>query len=50
LRDNREVLMATERAFLKYLGNRKWRKIKNAIISTGKSFLIYLGKRKWKRT
>jgi len=40
--------MATERAFLTYLGNRKWRKIKNAIISTGKTFLIYLGKRKWK--
>jgi hypothetical protein len=41
--------MATERAFLKYLGNRKWKKLKNANIPTGKSFLIYLGNRKWKR-
>jgi hypothetical protein len=43
------VLMARERGFLKYLGNRKWMKPKDAIISTGKSFLIYLGNRKWKR-
>jgi hypothetical protein len=44
-----EVLMAKERAFLKYLGNRKWMKLKNAVISTGNPFLKYLGNRKWKR-
>ncbi len=41
--------MAKERAFLEYIGNRKWRKLKNSNISLGKSFLKYLGKRKWKK-
>jgi len=40
--------MVREKAFLKYLGNRKWRKLKKPNISLGKSFLIYLGNRKWK--
>jgi hypothetical protein len=43
------ALMAKERAFLKYLGNRKWIKLKNTVISTGNSFFKYLGNRKWKR-
>ncbi len=41
--------MGTERAFLKYQGDRKWSKLKNADISIGKSFLMYLGNRKWKK-
>jgi hypothetical protein len=38
-----------ERGFLKYLGNRKWKKVKITIISIGKSFLTYIGNRKWKK-
>lgn len=41
--------MNTERAFLKYQGDRKWSKVKTANISIGKSFLMYRGNRKWKR-
>ncbi len=41
--------MVKERAFLEYLGNRKWRKLKDSNISLGKSFLLYVGKRKWKK-
>jgi hypothetical protein len=41
--------MGTERAFLKYLGDRKWSKLKKRNISMGKSFLMYLGNRKWKK-
>lgn len=41
--------MAKERAFLTYIGNRKWRKLKKANIPPEKSFLVYLGNRKWKR-
>jgi hypothetical protein len=41
--------MAEERAFLKYIGNRKWRKLRKANIPPGKFFLVYLGNRKWKK-
>ncbi len=41
--------MGAARAFLKYQGDRKWSKLKNADISIGKSFLKYLGNRKWKK-
>jgi hypothetical protein len=41
--------MKTERAFLKYLGDRKWRKLAHANIPIGKSFLVYRGNRKWRR-
>jgi len=39
----------TRKAFLKYIGDRKWRKVREANISIEKPFLIYLGNRKWKR-
>jgi len=39
----------TRKAFLKYIGDRKWRKVREANISIAKPFLIYLGNRKWKR-
>jgi len=42
-------MKATKRAFLKYIGKRKWRKVREANISIEKPFLIYLGNRKWKR-
>jgi len=48
-RCERVNMKAPKIAFLKYIGNRKWRKIREANISIGKSFLIYLGSRKWKR-
>jgi len=41
--------MSTKRAYLEYLGNRKWRKIKNSKITLGKSYLRYTGERKWKK-
>lgn len=41
--------MVRKRAFLKYLGNRKWRRIKKPTASLGRSFLVYIGNRKWKR-
>jgi hypothetical protein len=41
--------MSKKRAFLKYVGNRSWRKLKKANIPPEKSFLVYLGNRKWKR-
>jgi hypothetical protein len=44
-----EVLMATKRAFLHYLGDRKWRKQKNIETFSGKPFLMYIGNRKWRR-
>ncbi|MGI9535068.1 MAG: hypothetical protein ACR2NW_08945 [Thermodesulfobacteriota bacterium] len=41
--------MSTKRAYLEYLGNRKWKKIKNSKIYMGKSYLRYAGDRKWKK-
>ena len=41
--------MSTKKAFLEYLGNRKWKKIKNAPVVAGKSYLRYTGERKWKK-
>ena len=41
--------MATKKAFLKYLGSRKWKKVKNSKIPVGKYYLKYLGNRKWKK-
>lgn len=37
------------KAFLKYIGRRKWRKIKGTNNTTEKNFLKYLGNRKWKK-
>jgi len=39
----------TRKAFLKYIGDRKWRKVRGSNISIAKPFLTYLGNRKWKR-
>ena len=41
--------MSAKKAFLEYLGNRKWKKIKNAPVVAGKSYLRYAGERKWKK-
>jgi len=43
------IIVATKRAFLKYLGNRKWIKLRKAKIALGRHFLIYLGNRRWKK-
>lgn len=48
-RYERVNMRAPKRVFLKYIGNRKWRKIGETNIFIGKSFLIYLGNRRWKR-
>ncbi len=41
--------MSVKKAFLEYLGNRKWKKVKNAPVVAGKSYLRYAGERKWKK-
>lgn len=41
--------LSVRKAFLKYVGKRKWRKIKRANNLNEKNFLIYLGDRKWKK-
>ncbi|MGI9533674.1 MAG: hypothetical protein ACR2NW_01885 [Thermodesulfobacteriota bacterium] len=40
---------STRKAFLKYIGKRKWKRVKSTKNSTEKNFLIYLGNRKWKK-
>ena len=42
-------MIVTARAFLKYLGNRKWVKLRKPNISSGRHYLIYLGDRRWKK-
>jgi len=42
-------MVATTRAFLKYLGNRKWIKLRKADIALRRPYLIYLGNRTWKK-
>ncbi|NIT13853.1 MAG: hypothetical protein GTN99_06335 [Candidatus Dadabacteria bacterium] len=37
------------KAFLKYIGKRKWRRVKSTKNSNEKNFLVYLGNRKWKK-
>jgi len=41
--------MATKKAFLKYFGNRKWKKLRNSNIRFETPYLIYLGNRRWKK-
>ena len=41
--------MATKKAFLTYLGNRKWRKVKSSNAPEGRKYLKYAGNRKWKK-
>ena len=42
--------MSTKKAFLEYLGNRKWKRIRNAPVVAGRSYLRYAGERKWKKS
>ena len=37
------------KAFLKYVGKRRWRKVKRSSNSKEKNYLIYVGHRKWKK-
>ena len=41
--------MTAKKAFLIYLGNRKWRKVRGSKISAGRDYLRYKGSRKWKK-
>jgi hypothetical protein len=41
--------MATKKAFLKYLGNRKWRKVRRSKTPSRKNYLKYVGNRSWKK-
>lgn len=41
--------MAAKKAFLTYLGNRKWRKVRSSKTPKKKNYLKYVGKRKWKK-
>jgi len=41
--------MSAKKAFLEYLGNRKWKKVKNSRVVAGRSYLRYAGERKWKK-
>lgn len=41
--------MSTKKAYLEYLGNRKWKKVKNSRVAAGRSYLKYSGDRKWKK-
>ncbi len=41
--------MAVRRAFLTYLGNRKWRRVRDAKAPERRNYLRYTGDRKWKR-
>jgi len=43
------ITIESKRAYLKYIGNRKWIKLRKAKISLGRSYLIYLGNRRWKK-
>ncbi len=43
------ILIVVARAFLKYLGNRKWIKLRKPNIPPGRHYLIYLGDRRWKK-
>jgi len=42
-------VMSTKKAFLEYLGNRKWKKVKNSQVVAGRSYLRYAGGRIWKK-
>lgn len=41
--------MDTKKAFLRHLGDRKWRKVSNSTMAVRKNYLKYVGNRKWKR-
>jgi hypothetical protein len=42
-------IMAVKKAFLTYLGHRKWRKVRSSKAPAGKNYLKYAGSRKWKK-
>lgn len=44
-----KTVMTSKKAFLEYLGNRKWKKVKNSKVVSGRSYLRYEGGRKWKK-
>ena len=41
--------MAAKKAFLTYLGKRKWRKVRRSKAPAGRNYLKYAGNRKWKK-
>jgi len=41
--------MVIKKAFLTYLGNRKWRKVRSSKAPARRDYLKYVGKRKWKK-
>ena len=41
--------MATKKAFLKYLGDRKWKKARGSKIPKKRKYLKYLGDRTWEK-
>jgi hypothetical protein len=42
-------MVTTTRAFLKYVGNRKWIKLGKAHTWLRRPYLVYLGNRRWKK-
>jgi len=40
-------IMAAKKAFLIYLGNRKWRRVRSSKSPAGRNYLKYAGNRKW---
>jgi len=43
------ITIESKRAYLKYIGNRQWIKLRKPNISLGKHYLIYIGNRRWKK-
>ena len=41
--------MRRKKAFLTYVGNRKWRKVRSSKATEEKDYLKYAGNRTWKR-
>lgn len=41
--------MAAKKAFLTYVGSRKWRKVRSSKTHAGKNYLKYVGNRRWKK-
>ena len=41
--------MRRKKAFLTYVGNRKWRKVRSSKTPAGRDYLRYAGNRTWKR-
>ncbi len=41
--------MVIKKAFLTYVGNRKWRKARSSKAPARRNYLKYVGKRRWKK-